>query len=65
MDDEDKAKLLSQKAGAKMKSVFVRTRAQLNDVRKAQASAFCEEVNGFVKGRVGGAKRGGDVPRML
>ncbi|CBN79936.1 hypothetical protein Esi_0015_0124 [Ectocarpus siliculosus] len=43
VQDEYRAKLLSQKCGSKMKAVFVDTKKQLDMVRKAQAGGFCQE----------------------
>ena len=44
MEDEAHAKLLSMKAGGKMKAVYVDTKEQLDRVRKARAGGFCKEV---------------------
>lgn len=44
MEDEYLANLLSQKAGSKMKAVYVDTRRQLKMAREARAGGFCKEV---------------------
>ncbi|CAM9801278.1 unnamed protein product [Pylaiella littoralis] len=43
VENEYRAKLLSMKAGTKMKAVYVNTKAQLDMVRKAGFGGFCRE----------------------
>ncbi|CAM9825307.1 unnamed protein product [Scytosiphon promiscuus] len=44
VDDEYRAKILSQKGGSKMKAVYVTTKEQLDMVRMAKAGCFCQET---------------------
>lgn len=48
VENEEYARLLSQKAGSKMKSLYVKTGQQMMEARRARASAFCEEVESLM-----------------